>query len=99
MELKVFKIKDKKGKFSTGGYHPNWTKRGKSWGDLSAVKRHLRQHCKDSNYGTDENNQWFYKKGWWNNIPEDWIVVELSINGVKEYSAKELYPPTTGEKL
>jgi len=99
MELKVFKIKNKDGKFSTGGYKPNWTSRGKTWGSKASLKNHLRQHCSDYQSGRDKNNNYRFVKGWWNNIPEDWIIVELSTEGIKEYSAKELYPLTTGEKL
>lgn len=90
----VYKIKNSEGLFSTGGYNPNWTKRGKSWGSMSALKSHLRQFCHD--YKTDSNPYRFYR-GWWNEIPKDWIVVELSEQGLREYSAKELYPKTTGE--
>lgn len=100
MELKAFKIKNKDGKFSTGGCNPNWTSRGKTWGSFASLKSHLRQKCSHYQAGTSkETGEYRFRKGWWNNIPEDWIVVELSAEGVKEYSAKELYPLTTGEKI
>lgn len=98
MELKAFKIKNGEGLFSTGGYSPRWTSRGKTWGSFASLKLHLRQHCDHYQAGTRDGNYRFVK-GWWNNIPEDWVVVELSAEGIKEYSAKELYPLTTGEKV
>ena len=84
MEIKAFKIKNKEGKFSTGGYNPRWTSRGKTWGSFQAIKLHLRLFCSED----------WRTKVWCNKIPEDWIVVELSAEGIKEYSAKELYPLT-----
>lgn len=87
-ELKVFKIKDSiTGLFSTGGCDPSWTKRGKTWNGINHVKTHLRQFCdyKNTPTGTD----WRVKV---NNIPETWVVVELSVGGIREFSAKELYP-------
>jgi hypothetical protein len=93
--MEVFKIKDKDGTFSTGGLYPRWTSRGKVWGSQKALKCHLRQFCKDLEFGEDNKTV----KGWWNNIPKGWKVVELSESGIKEYSAKGLYPLTTGRKL
>lgn len=88
MELKVFKIKDSAtGLFSTGGMSPDWTKRGKTWNGINHVKSHLRQHCdyKKTPTGTDWSSIV-------NNIPSTWVVVELSVGGVKEYFARDLYP-------
>lgn len=94
MDIKVYKIKDSlTGKFSTGGLSPKWTNRGKTWSQFNHVKAHLRQFI-STGRGVTINNVWMYQTGWWNNIPESWIVVELSSEGIKEYSAKELYPGT-----
>lgn len=87
--MKAFKIKNKDGLFSTGGYTPRWTKRGKTWGSFQAIKLHLRLFC-DYSRGNYENR--VYK--WTNNIKEDWVVIELSEEGIREYPAKELYPKT-----
>jgi len=87
--MKAIKIKNNIGKFSTGGHYPNFTSRGKVWGSKQAVKLHLRQFC-DTYKRTPEG----YINKWQNNIPEEWIVVELSEAGIIEYSAKELYPKT-----
>lgn len=83
-EFKVFKIIDKNtGKFSTGGYTPNWTIRGKTWSQINHVKSHLRIFIDD-----DERNRL-----WNNKIPENWEVIELSnITGERRYSARSLYP-------
>jgi len=38
-----YKIRDKETKlFSTGGYCPEWTKKGKSWKTLAQVQAHLK---------------------------------------------------------
>ncbi len=101
MELKVFKIKDSEtGLFSTGGYSPNWTKRGKTWSQINHVKTHLRQHCntKIVKLGKDPRGYDDVKdyKTVSNNIPETWVIVEMVASGtkceIKEYSAKGLYP-------
>lgn len=89
MEIKIFKIENKEGAFSTGTMHPRWTKKGKIWQSFGAIKLHLRQFC--SNYHWVENKTAYF---WQNNIPEDWIVVEITNNNTERYSAKDLYPTT-----
>lgn len=101
MELKVFKIKDSvTGLFSTGGMSPNWTKRGKTWNQINHVKTHLRQHCsykviKPATPPRFHDSVKDYKT-MTNNIPSNWIIVEMTMDGVKsevkEYPAKDLYP-------
>jgi hypothetical protein len=40
----LYKIRDKRtGLYSTGGYSPNWTKKGKTWTNIGHVKNHIRQ--------------------------------------------------------
>jgi len=41
--MKVFRIRDKNGLYSTGGQTPNFTKGGKTWSNIGHVKSHLRQ--------------------------------------------------------
>lgn len=41
--MKVFRIRDKNGLYSTGGQSPNFTKGGKTWSNIGHVKSHLRQ--------------------------------------------------------
>ena len=36
-----YKIRNKDGKFSTGGERPQWTKSGKTWAGLGPLKNHL----------------------------------------------------------
>lgn len=95
--MKAFKIKNADELFSTGTRNPRWTKRGKTWGSFQAIKLHLRQFCDNSSYKIIDG-VFTRDDRWFNNIPFDWIVVELSEEGIKEYSAKELYKPTE-EKL
>lgn len=94
--MEAFKIRDKDGKFSTGGLYPRWTTRGRTWGSMRALKLHLRYFCHDCKWDTESGK---IIRGWWNDIPKEWKVVELTEKGIKEYSAKGLYPLTTGEKL
>jgi hypothetical protein len=37
----VYKIRNKQGKYSTGGSYPRFTKAGKVWTSLGALKQHL----------------------------------------------------------
>ena len=41
--MKVYKIRDKNGLYSTGGQSPNFTQGGKTWNNIGHVKNHLRQ--------------------------------------------------------
>lgn len=47
--MKVFRIRDKNGLYSTGGQSPDFTKGGKTWSNLGHVKSHLRQFIGSSN--------------------------------------------------
>lgn len=93
MEIKIYKIENQEGLFSTGTMNPRWTKKGKIWQSFGAVKLHLRQFC--SNYGWKDNKTVYF---WQNNIPENWVVVEITNNNTERYSAKDLYPPTDAAK-
>ncbi len=90
MEIKIYKIENQDGLFSTGGRHPRWTKKGKIWQSFGAVKLHLRQFCRDWEFGEDYKTRYFWK----NTIPEEWVVVEITNNNTERYSAKDLYLPT-----
>ena len=94
--MKAFKIKNQYNLFSTGGNNPKWTKRGKTWGSFQALKLHLRQFCSNRKYEVIDGNFRGYDL-WENNIDSTWTVIELSEEGLKEYSAKELYKPTEEE--
>jgi hypothetical protein len=41
--MKVFKIRDANGLYSTGGTEPEFTQGGKVWNNIGHVKSHLRQ--------------------------------------------------------
>ena len=41
--MKVYKIQDANGLYSTGGQDPNFTQGGKTWSNIGHVKNHLRQ--------------------------------------------------------
>lgn len=100
MDIKVYKIKNgSTGLFSTGGTDPSWTKRGKTWSQLNHVKSHLRQFCSNSEWVQNEDEKHMRWQGklidrWKNNIPKEWQLVELSQDGIKETSARNLYPET-----
>jgi hypothetical protein len=99
-EIKTYKIERPDGLFSTGGTSPTFTRRGKTWSQLNHLKSHLRQFCHDAK--TIDGK---YTKGWWNEIPEDWTVIEIKATYgyvcvedtsvmVNTYKAHELYPKT-----
>jgi len=91
MELKIYKIKNKDGNFSTGTMHPRWTKKGKIWQSFGSIKLHLRQFCSNIGWNAETGMSEYT---WKNHIPEDWVVLEITNNSVIEYIAKDLYPPT-----
>lgn len=41
--MKVYKIRNKDGLFSSGGMRPNWVKQGKIWQQLGHVHSHIQQ--------------------------------------------------------
>lgn len=41
--MKVYRIRDSNGLYSTGGQSPEFTKGGKTWSNIGHVKNHLRQ--------------------------------------------------------
>jgi len=84
MKITVYKIKDTNtGLYSTGGYKPKWTKRGKTWSARNHVMCSLRQFVPDIDWSE------FYE----NNIPSSWVLVTMdSEEGVKEENARKLFP-------
>ena len=81
-EITIYKIRNKEGLYSKGGCSGiNFSKRGKTWNNIGHVKSSL---C--SLIYFDYKNKTII-----NNIPDDWIVIEMSsIQGIKEYNALEL---------
>lgn len=63
--MKVYKIRNKDGLFSTGTSSPRWTKEGKTWTSLGKLKNHLNLFITEWNGG-------FL-------IPEDWEIVEAEV--------------------
>jgi hypothetical protein len=51
--IKIYKIVNTNGMFSTGGGHPEWSKKGKSWTSLGHVHCHLSQ-CNYNIYQNDD---------------------------------------------
>lgn len=41
--MKVYRIRDKDGRYSSGGKDPDFTKAGKTWANIGHVKNHIRQ--------------------------------------------------------
>jgi len=62
--MKIYKIKNSEGLYSTGGSRPKWTKRGKTWSQMNFVKNHLRMFINESQYRNIYENK----------IPRDWIL-------------------------
>lgn len=68
----------------------SWSKNGKAYSSIGGIKKHLRQYF---NYPLIDNNRskgYDYSAGKINQIPEEWIIEELTAEGLKTYSAKEL---------
>ena len=89
----VYKIRNADGLYSKGGTDPSWTKRGKVWQNKQGLSSHLGYFCKNTKYNQATGKT---EIGWWNNIPSDWTIEELSPEGLKEYPAREIRPETTG---
>jgi hypothetical protein len=62
--MAVYKIRNGKGLYSTGGHDPRFTTAGKTWSKLSQVRAHLTNY-RHAYYGRARG------------IPEDWVVVEF----------------------
>ncbi len=66
-DIIVYKLRDTEtGRYSSGGYNPTWTKRGKTWNNLGSIKNHIRTWCNGS-YGTLRM------------APDSWEIVEIII--------------------
>ena len=48
--MKVYKIRDENGLYSTGGTSPEFNKNGKTWNNIGHVKNHLRQFFDRTSY-------------------------------------------------
>jgi hypothetical protein len=59
--MAVYKIRNAKGLYSTGGHSPRFMASGKTWSTLGHVRGHLTDYCN----ATRERRQ----------VPEDWVVV------------------------
>lgn len=55
--MTIFKIRNSQGLFSTGGSHPKWTKRGKTWVALNHLNAHLTLIRTELNNYTRVNRQ------------------------------------------
>lgn len=106
MKFEVYKIKNSEtGLYSRGGVDPRWGVKGKAWSGKGPLKSHLRQFCTDYMYLQSDGSltgSGFYSstktiKGWWNEIPETWIVEHYTPDGMTQYPAKGLYPETSYE--
>lgn len=64
---KVYKIRNGKGLWSSGGSYPSFSKRGKTWDSLGHLKNHLSNYTA-SRYGYSGNQ-----------VPDDWEIVEVQI--------------------
>jgi hypothetical protein len=52
---KLYKVRDiNTGLFSTGGYYPGWTNKGKTWSGVGPLKSHLNFHKKKGKIGNWE---------------------------------------------
>lgn len=94
MEIKIYKIYDTERKlFFKGGWFngdSRYGKQGKTWNQINHVKSCLKGHI-ETHWREDGK----FVRGWRNNIPETWEVIEFSsVTGERRFKAKDLYPPT-----
>ena len=73
-KTKIYKIMNSKGQFSKGGMAANtkwgWSDEGKTWSGPGPLRRHLAQFLPGSTYCRNGVT----------GIPEDWIVVEITVD-------------------
>lgn len=94
MEIKVYKIYDTERQLFFKGGQSNrdcdYGKKGKTWNELGHVKNCLRGHIDVYKYDKTVGK---FIKGWYNNVPESWEVIEFSsLTGERRFKAKDLYP-------
>jgi hypothetical protein len=81
--MKVYKIRNKDGKYAISGSRHRFNKNGKVWTGIGPLKNHLDMfHKNDWDKPKDERKIY--------TIPEDWIVEEYELVKINEYNAKEL---------
>lgn len=101
---KIYKIRDiETGLYSTGGMSPRWTRHGKGWTSLGALKLHLHQFLKQiwNNYPSHSTLLFQYGgPGLINNIPKNWEVVTFQIieDESGRMDARSLYPDFTPDR-
>jgi len=77
--MQQFKILDTNtGLFSTGGYEPNWTEKGKTWNTIGLVISSLKLYKRG--FGRHKNNP----------IPDNWSVVVFETTAIRDFVAKDL---------
>lgn len=74
--MKVYRIRDENGLYSTGGTNPDFTKGGKTWNNIGHLKNHLRQ---------------FFDAGGWKRVqPELYANAEIVEIEIIESEAKKI---------
>lgn len=82
--MRIYKLRNKDGLFSSGGSSPVFTEKGKMWHGIGHVKLHLNSLLK---------YEWRYKT-----IPEDWEIVAYDLVESESINAKESYESYYFEK-
>ena len=77
--MQQFKIMDTNtGLFSTGGYKPTWTEKGKTWNTMGLAISSLKLYHRG--FRGNENNP----------IPDSWAVITFEITAIRDFAAKDL---------
>lgn len=76
--MRVYKIRNGKGLFSSGGRFPHFTRQGRVWSQLGHAKNHLSMLC-----GRKRNRA--------ETIPDDWELVEFELTEVAAHPAREMF--------
>lgn len=89
MGMEAVKLRHKEtGLYSTGGMYYDWTKRGRTWPSVGALKCSLVQlhlHSYRNEHGVTVTK---------NNIPEEWEIVRLTEEGITTFNAREAVEQT-----
>lgn len=79
--MKVYKIRDQNGLYSTGGQSPEFNKNGKTWNNIGHVKNHLRQFFDRTNYR--RNRSELYDNA-------EIIAIEISETEIEKHSVQDM---------
>ena len=94
-KISAYKVVDKDGQYAAAAFK-HWTKTGKTWASKAALNcafsywKEGRKYCNPATGVYDGYHTNPYTVYDWQ-LPEDWIVLELTQDGLKEIPARQFY--------